>query len=41
MSKFVKVLGDVSIIRHMLLPKHANGELTELDVSGFMDSAES
>ena len=40
MSKFVKVLGDVSVIRRMLLPEHANGELTELNVSGFVDGAE-
>ena len=40
-SKFIKVLSDVSIIRRMLLPEHANGELTELDMSRFMDSAES
>ena len=39
-SKFVKVLSDVSVICCMFLPEHANGELTELDMSGFVDGAE-
>ena len=39
-SKFIKVISDVSVIHCMFLPEYANGELTKLNMGGFMDGAE-
>jgi hypothetical protein len=40
MGQLVEVVGNVSVFGCLLLPKHTDGELTELNVSGFVNGTE-
>ena len=40
MDQLIEVVSNVSVFSCLLLPKDANGELTELDVSGFVNGTE-